>query len=55
VTSITENMKLTAADAIAQSISDGEHIMPSVFDKSVSRQVDEVVAAAATADGVTRS
>ena len=32
-----------------------EFIMPSVFDKSVSTQVAERVAAAAIADGVTRS
>ena len=58
-TSITENMKIAAADAIAQSVSDDElteeFIMPPVFDKSVSARVAEAVAAAAVADGVTRS
>jgi malate dehydrogenase (oxaloacetate-decarboxylating) len=58
-TSVTENMKLAAAKAIAESISDEElneqFIMPSVFDKSVSRQVAEAVCAAAIADGVTRA
>jgi malate dehydrogenase (oxaloacetate-decarboxylating) len=57
--SITENMKLAAADAIAASISDEElneqFIMPSVFDKSVSQRVAEAVCAAAIADGVTRA
>ena len=57
-TSITENMKLAAAKAIAESISDDdlheEFIMPPVFDKSVSQRVAEAVAAAAIADGVTR-
>ncbi len=58
-TSITENMKLAAAKAIAESISDEdlheEFIMPPVFDKSVSQRVAEAVAEAAIADGVTRS
>ena len=58
-TSITENMKIAAADAIAASVSDDElteeFIMPSVFDKSVSMRVAEAVAAAAVADGVTRA
>ena len=57
-TSITENMKIAAADAIAASVSDDElteeFIMPPVFDKSVSMRVAEAVAAAAVADGVTR-
>jgi malate dehydrogenase (oxaloacetate-decarboxylating) len=58
-TSITENMKLAAADAIAESVT-GEQlsetfIMPSVFDKSVSMRVAEAVANAARADGVTRN
>ena len=56
--SITENMKLAAAKAIAESISDEDlnelFIMPPVFDKSVSQRVAEAVAAAAIADGVTR-
>jgi malate dehydrogenase (oxaloacetate-decarboxylating) len=57
-TSITENMKIAAAKAIAESISDEElneeFIMPPVFDKSVSQRVAEAVAAAAIADGVCR-
>jgi len=55
---ITENMKLAAATAIAESVTDDElcetFIMPPVFDKSVSRRVAEAVAAAAIADGVCR-
>ncbi len=55
---ITEGMKLAAAEAIAQSVSDEEltetNIMPSVFDRSVSMRVAEAVAAAAIADGVSR-
>ncbi len=58
-TDITENMKLAAARAIAESVSDDElcetFIMPPVFDKSVSMRVAEAVAAAAVADGVTRA
>ncbi len=58
-TSITEHMKLAAAKAIAESISDTElheeFIMPPVFDKSVSLRVAEAVAAAAIEDGVIRS
>ena len=49
-TDITEAMKLAAAEAIADSVSAEElcetHIMPSVFDKSVSIRVAEAVAAA---------
>ena len=55
---ITEGMKLAAAEAIAQSVSDDDltetNIMPSVFDRSVSMRVAEAVAAAAIADGVSR-
>jgi malate dehydrogenase (oxaloacetate-decarboxylating) len=55
---ITENMKLAAAAAIAESVSDAElsetFIMPPVFDKSVSQRVAAAVAAAAVADGVCR-
>jgi len=55
---ITEGMKLAAAEAIAQSVSDEDltetNIMPSVFDRSVSMRVAEAVAAAAIADGVSR-
>jgi malate dehydrogenase (oxaloacetate-decarboxylating) len=58
-TSITENMKLAAADAIAASVTDEQlsetFIMPPVFDKSVSMRVAAAVADAARADGVTRS
>ncbi len=57
-TDITENMKLAAAKAIAESVTDDElcetFIMPSVFDKSVSQRVAAAVAAAAVADGVCR-
>ncbi len=57
-TDITENMKLAAAKAIADSVSDDElcetFIMPPVFDKSVSERVAAAVAAAAIADGVCR-
>ena len=57
-TSITEEMKLAAADAIAASVSDAElderFIMPSVFDKQVSMRVAAAVAQAAIAQGVTR-
>jgi malate dehydrogenase (oxaloacetate-decarboxylating) len=56
--SITEGMKLAAADAIAASVTDAElderFIMPSVFDKSVSQRVAAAVAAAAIAEGVVR-
>ena len=51
-------MKLAAAAAIAESVSDEDlsetNIMPSVFDRSVSMRVAEAVAAAAIADGVSR-
>lgn len=57
-TDITEGMKLAAAKAIAESISDAElsptNIMPSVFDRSVSIQVAAAVAEAARTDGVSR-
>lgn len=55
---ITEGMKLAAAKAIAESVSDDEltptNIMPSVFDRSVSQRVAAAVAEAAVADGVSR-
>ncbi len=55
---ITENMKLAAAKAIAESVTDEQlsetFIMPPVFDKSVSIRVAAAVAAAAIADGVIR-
>ena len=56
---ITENMKLAAADGIANAVSDAElspsFVVPSVFDRSVVGAVAPAVAAAAVADGVTRS
>ncbi len=58
-TQITENMKLAAAKAIADSVIDDEltpeFIVPSVFDKSVPYKVAEAVAKAALADKVCRS
>ncbi|MFL3012769.1 MAG: NAD-dependent malic enzyme [Acidimicrobiales bacterium] len=58
-TQITENMKLAAAKAIADSVTDDElipeFIVPSVFDKSVPYKVAEAVANAALADKVCRS
>ena len=55
---ITENMKLAAAAAIADSVGPdelaAEHVVPSVFDKSVPVRVAEAVAKAAIADGVCR-
>jgi malate dehydrogenase (oxaloacetate-decarboxylating) len=57
-TTITERMKLEAADAIASVVSEDEleadHIIPSVFDKRVAPQVARAVAEAARRDGVTR-
>lgn len=58
-TQITENMKLAAAKAIADSVTGDEltpeFIVPSVFDKSVPYKVAEAVANAALADKVCRS
>jgi malate dehydrogenase (oxaloacetate-decarboxylating) len=55
---ITEGMKLAAAVAIAQSVSDAElspaFVVPSVFDRTVVERVAPAVAAAAVADGVAR-
>ncbi len=55
---ITEGMKLAAAHAIAQAISDdtltAEFIIPSVFDKRVVSNVAKAVEAAARAEGVAR-
>ena len=55
---ITENMKLAAAIAIADSVSDAElapdFVVPSVFDHSIVHRVAPAVAAAAHADGVAR-
>ena len=56
---ITENMKLAAAQAIAESVSEDElcpdFVVPSVFDTSVVQRVAPAVAAAAVADGVVRN
>ena len=56
---VTESMKLAAASAIAESVSDEElsadFIIPSVFDKSVPQRVAIAVHDAAIADGVARS
>ena len=58
-TRVTENMKLAAARAIADSVDDEDlkpdFVVPSVFDKTVPLQVAEAVAAAAVVDGVCRS
>ena len=57
-TTITETMKLAAADAIAESVSEDElsaaYIIPSVFNRRVAEQVAQSVAAAAVAAGVAR-
>jgi malate dehydrogenase (oxaloacetate-decarboxylating) len=57
-TDITENMKLAAAVAIAESVTDAQlspsFVVPSVFDKSIVERVAPAVAAAAVADGVIR-
>jgi malate dehydrogenase (oxaloacetate-decarboxylating) len=57
-TDITEGMKLAAAVAIAESVTDDElrpdFVVPSVFDRSVVSRVAPAVAAAAVADGVVR-
>jgi len=58
-TDVTENMKLAAAQAIADSVSSADlkpsFVVPSVFDKSVPYRVAAAVAAAAVADGVCRA
>ena len=55
---ITEGMKLAAALAIAESVTEdqlaADFIIPSVFDKSVSQRVAEAVFAAAKAEGISR-
>jgi len=54
---VTENMKLAAADALAEVIADEltpDHIIPSVFDERVGPAVAAAVARAARADGVAR-
>jgi malate dehydrogenase (oxaloacetate-decarboxylating) len=57
-TDITEGMKLAAAVAIAQSVSDAElspqFVVPAVFDRSVVARVAPAVATAAVAGGVAR-
>ena len=56
---ITEGMKLAAAEAIADSVAPDQlapdFVIPSVFDKSVSRRVAQAVEAAARAEGVSRA
>ena len=58
-TAITENMKLASADAIASAVEDSElapdFVIPSVFDKRVSRLVADATAGAAVRDGVVRA
>lgn len=55
---ITEGMKLAAAVAIAESVSDADlsptFVVPSVFDKTIVERVAPAVAAAAVKDGVIR-
>ncbi len=57
-TDITENMKIAAARAIAESVAAEDlspgFVVPSVFDKTVPYRVAEAVAEAAVADGVCR-
>jgi malate dehydrogenase (oxaloacetate-decarboxylating) len=57
-TDITEGMKLAAAIAIAESVSDAdlkpEFVVPSVFDRTIVERVAPAVAAAAVKDGVIR-
>jgi malate dehydrogenase (oxaloacetate-decarboxylating) len=57
-TTITENMKLAAASAIASAVPDDElsagYIVPSVFNKHVVELVATAVAEQAIADGVVR-
>jgi malate dehydrogenase (oxaloacetate-decarboxylating) len=57
-TTITEGMKLAAAKAIANCVSEdqlaADHIIPSVFDPAVAPAVAEAVAAAAIEEGVVR-
>ena len=57
-TDVTENMKLAAATAIAESVPRDElrpdFVVPSVFDRSVVERVAPAVARAAIADGVVR-
>jgi malate dehydrogenase (oxaloacetate-decarboxylating) len=57
-TDITESMKVAAADAIADAVSDEalspSFIIPSVFDRQVPYAVARAVANAAVAEGITR-
>ena len=57
-TDITEGMKLAAAVAIAESVTEAElkpeFVVPSVFDRTVVERVAPAVAAAAVRDGVIR-
>ena len=56
-TTVTENMKLAAADAIAALVGDDaapDYVIPSQFDERVAPAVTAAVAAAARADGVAR-
>jgi malate dehydrogenase (oxaloacetate-decarboxylating) len=56
-TSVTERMKLAAADAIAALVGGGaapDYVIPSQFDERVAPAVAAAVAAAARADGVAR-
>jgi malate dehydrogenase (oxaloacetate-decarboxylating) len=56
-TTITEHMKLAAADAIATLVADDaapDYVIPSQFDDRVAPAVTAAVAAAARADGVAR-
>ena len=57
-TQVTENMKVKAAEAIARTVSSddlaADHVVPSVFDKSVVQHVAAAVAQAAVNEGVTR-
>ncbi|NND84620.1 MAG: NAD-dependent malic enzyme, partial [Acidimicrobiia bacterium] len=56
-TAITENMKLAAADAIAEKVGDelsAEHIVPPALDRSVAPAVAAAVAKQALRDGVCR-
>jgi malate dehydrogenase (oxaloacetate-decarboxylating) len=57
-TDITEGMKLAAAVAIAESVTDAQlspdFVVPSVFDRTIVERVAPAVAAAAVRDGVIR-
>jgi malate dehydrogenase (oxaloacetate-decarboxylating) len=57
-TTVTEGMKVAAADAIARAVSSDElrpdHVVPSVFDKTVVQLVAAAVAAEAEKEGVVR-